>query len=85
MSSDEIIRAWKNPKYRKRLSVTKQRLLPENPAGIIELDDGDLRMISGGTADCTEPGCSSCTALTCLTACSQCCPTVTGDPCVACK
>ncbi|GCE45715.1 mersacidin/lichenicidin family type 2 lantibiotic [Thermosporothrix hazakensis] len=44
----EIIRAWKDASYRKSLSVEELETLPENPAGIIELSDAELKAIQGG-------------------------------------
>ena len=49
MSDLELVRAWKNVQYRNQLSVSEQALLPEHPAGSIELDDGELTQIQGGT------------------------------------
>jgi mersacidin/lichenicidin family type 2 lantibiotic len=48
MLLDRIIRAWKDPEYRLNLSEEDQALLPENPAGAIELTDDELDMAVGG-------------------------------------
>jgi len=48
MLLDRIIRAWKDPEYRLNLSAEDQALLPENPAGAIELTDDELDMAVGG-------------------------------------
>ena len=48
MSSINIIRAWKDPKYRISLTAAEQAALPAHPAGAIELDDGVLNQIVGG-------------------------------------
>ncbi len=48
MLRDRIIRAWKDPEYRHNLSEEEQELLPENPAGAIELTDEELDMAAGG-------------------------------------
>lgn len=48
MLRDTIIRAWKDPEYRLNLSAEEQALLPENPAGAIELTDDELDMAVGG-------------------------------------
>jgi mersacidin/lichenicidin family type 2 lantibiotic len=48
MLLDTIIRAWKDPEYRQDLSEEEQQLLPENPAGAIELTDEELDMAVGG-------------------------------------
>ena len=48
MSNKQIIRAWKDPIYRKELSETERASIPANPAGLSELTDEDLGKISGG-------------------------------------
>jgi mersacidin/lichenicidin family type 2 lantibiotic len=50
MTPDEIVGSWKNEDYRLSLSVDEQALLPENPAGLIELSDQELLGIDGGTS-----------------------------------
>ena len=50
MLFDRIIRAWKDPEYRLSLSEEEQALLPENPAGAIELTDDELETAVGGHA-----------------------------------
>ncbi|MFL6211716.1 MAG: mersacidin/lichenicidin family type 2 lantibiotic [Pyrinomonadaceae bacterium] len=42
MSKADVIRAWKDPHYRDGLSAAELALLPENPAGRVELSDADL-------------------------------------------
>jgi mersacidin/lichenicidin family type 2 lantibiotic len=49
MLLDTIIRAWKDPEYRQTLNEEEQELLPENPAGAIELTDEELDMAAGGS------------------------------------
>jgi mersacidin/lichenicidin family type 2 lantibiotic len=49
MLLDTIIRAWKDPEYRQTLNEEEQALLPENPAGAIELTDEELDMAAGGS------------------------------------
>ncbi|MCI0388644.1 MAG: mersacidin/lichenicidin family type 2 lantibiotic [Acidobacteria bacterium] len=49
MSRNNIIRAWKDEEYRSSLSEAERALLPENPAGLIELSDADLgNAVAGG-------------------------------------
>jgi mersacidin/lichenicidin family type 2 lantibiotic len=50
MSQLEMIRAWKDEEFRSSLSAEQQALLPENPAGQIELSDDELELIEGATA-----------------------------------
>jgi mersacidin/lichenicidin family type 2 lantibiotic len=48
MSRLNIIRAWKDPEYRLSLSEAERAMLPENPAGLIELTDTELDSVAGG-------------------------------------
>jgi mersacidin/lichenicidin family type 2 lantibiotic len=48
MSQDQIIRAWKDEQYRLILTEAERAALPENPAGVIDLDDADLDAVGGG-------------------------------------
>jgi mersacidin/lichenicidin family type 2 lantibiotic len=48
MSHENIIRAWKDAAFRNNLSEQERSLLPENPAGIVELSDADLSTAVGG-------------------------------------
>jgi mersacidin/lichenicidin family type 2 lantibiotic len=61
MSTQNIIRAWKDKAYRESLSEAERALLPENPAGLIELTDADLDGVAGGITIQTTP-CGSCTS-----------------------
>jgi mersacidin/lichenicidin family type 2 lantibiotic len=45
----KIIRAWKDEEYRMSLSDEELSLLPDNPAGPMELSDGQLESIVGGS------------------------------------
>jgi mersacidin/lichenicidin family type 2 lantibiotic len=46
-----IIRAWKDKEYRMSLSDEELSLLPDNPAGPMELSDDQLESIVGGHHD----------------------------------
>jgi mersacidin/lichenicidin family type 2 lantibiotic len=48
MNTRNIIRAWKDEEYRLSLSEAERALLPEHPAGLIELGDADLEAAAGG-------------------------------------
>ena len=48
MSEKDIIRAWKDEEYMQSLSESERAAMPENPAGVIELDDSDLDSAAGG-------------------------------------
>ncbi len=68
MNTKIIIRAWKNEEYRLSLSEAERRLLPENPAGAIDLSDAQLDMVAGGGSFDTTP-CT--TSLACPNSCGQ--------------
>jgi mersacidin/lichenicidin family type 2 lantibiotic len=56
MSNRNVIRAWKDPVYRNSLSQAERSAMPANPAGAIEISDGDLSKVAGGyvlTVNCT--------------------------------
>jgi mersacidin/lichenicidin family type 2 lantibiotic len=47
MSIQDIIRAWKDAEYRESLNQHQRALLPEHPAGLIELTDADIGLVAG--------------------------------------
>jgi mersacidin/lichenicidin family type 2 lantibiotic len=59
MSNIDIIRAWKDEKYRSSLNDEQRSQLPKNPAGTIELSDSVMENLVGGVSpqtfgrDCT--------------------------------
>jgi mersacidin/lichenicidin family type 2 lantibiotic len=61
MSPEDTIRAWKDAKFRQSLSAEERALLPDNPAGFVELSETDLGLVAGAgftefchTSDCTN-------------------------------
>jgi len=59
MSKVDIIRAWKDEDYRATLTEAERALLPPHPAGLIELDDEQMKGILGaGTASSCFPHCT---------------------------
>jgi mersacidin/lichenicidin family type 2 lantibiotic len=72
MTSDQIVSSWKNEDYRLSPSFDEQALLPEDPAGRIELTDEDLLGIAGGSDSLpicffSVLGCTEfCTLVNCL-------------------
>jgi mersacidin/lichenicidin family type 2 lantibiotic len=52
MSYLDIIRAWKDKEYRLSLSEEQRAVLPEHPAGLIELADAELDNATGGRGKC---------------------------------
>jgi mersacidin/lichenicidin family type 2 lantibiotic len=55
MSNMDIIRAWKDEDYRLSLSDAERALLPEHPAGLIELAAAELDAVEGGDHTVTIP------------------------------
>jgi mersacidin/lichenicidin family type 2 lantibiotic len=50
MRKQKIVKAWKDEKFRESLDAGDQALLPENPAGFIDLTDAELESVNGGAA-----------------------------------
>lgn len=48
MKNEKIIRAWRDAEFRAELSEEERALLPENPAGLIELTDEAMEDVVGG-------------------------------------
>ena len=82
--SINIIRAWKDEEYRKRLTDAERATLPEKPARMIELTDADLNAVIGGAdttpqlectgaLGCCSSGIHNC-GLSSLIATYGCCP-----------
>lgn len=45
----EPVRAWKDPAFRRGLSIVEQREVGPHPAGVTQLSESDLDDTSGGT------------------------------------
>ncbi|HEY7403049.1 MAG TPA: mersacidin/lichenicidin family type 2 lantibiotic [Candidatus Angelobacter sp.] len=43
----DVIRSWKDPKYRRSLSLQQLQALPEHPAGPAQLADQELKVAGG--------------------------------------
>lgn len=66
MSHKNIIRAWKDEDFRNSLSATERALMPEHPAGLVELSDAELEAAAGGKYQLTENcACKTCDASYC--------------------
>ena len=76
MKSEEIVRNWKDATYRFGLSDKEQALLPDDPAGVIELTDAELNGVDGGSliTICSFTVCESLLTY-CATAITFCVPT----------
>ncbi|QRN92816.1 mersacidin/lichenicidin family type 2 lantibiotic [Archangium violaceum] len=58
MNPETIIRAWKDPEFRARLTSEQLHTLPENPSGrpMTELGEDDLEdVVGGGVPVITRP------------------------------
>jgi mersacidin/lichenicidin family type 2 lantibiotic len=55
MSKTNIIRAWKDPQYRASLSAAERALLPEMPAGLIDLSDAEVEAVTGAHCPQVSP------------------------------
>lgn len=53
MAKVDIVRAWKDEEYRLSLTAEERALLPDHPAGLIELDNEEMRAVLGGQATTT--------------------------------
>jgi mersacidin/lichenicidin family type 2 lantibiotic len=62
MSELNVFRAWKDAKYRRSLSAEQRALLPESPAGLVELTDEQLKIAGGGAQGGTQTTAPTCTA-----------------------
>jgi mersacidin/lichenicidin family type 2 lantibiotic len=48
MKTNSVIRAWKDEEHRLSLSQAERALLPEHPAGVIDLTDAEMGSAAGG-------------------------------------
>jgi mersacidin/lichenicidin family type 2 lantibiotic len=62
MSNIDVIRAWKDRRFRRTLGSAELASLPESPAGMVELSDDDLKVAGGLAVDLNFP---ITTAITC--------------------
>ena len=61
MSRLNIIRAWKDEEYRLSLSEAERTLLPDHPAGLIELEEGLDQVAGGAVVAACSCHCCCCT------------------------
>lgn len=66
MSDVDIVRAWKDPRYRRSLSAQQLEWLPGNPAGPADLTAEELKAAAGlalgdEVIETTAPECTLCT------------------------
>ena len=58
LSSEDIIRAWKDEEFRQGLSDAQRAQLPDHPAGAIEMSDLDADESWGAGIRTYSPGCT---------------------------
>jgi mersacidin/lichenicidin family type 2 lantibiotic len=58
MSTLDVIRAWKDEEYRASLSDAQRAMLPEHPAGLIDLSEADLDQVGGANNPYTVTVCT---------------------------
>jgi len=51
MRNMNVIRAWKDEEYRAQLTPEELAYIPANPAGLIELQEDQLRSVTGGEVE----------------------------------
>jgi mersacidin/lichenicidin family type 2 lantibiotic len=62
MSEVNVLRAWRDAKYRRSLTAAQRAALPESPAGLVELSDEQLMSASGAAGGDTATTAPTCTA-----------------------
>ena len=65
----DVVRIWKDPEFRRRLSAAERSAVPASPAGEVELAEGSLYGISGGARAGAFPNFPTQMCLTCTRAC----------------
>lgn len=48
MDKKDIVRAWRDPDYYQSLTDAERAVMPDHPAGIVELSDRELNGVTGG-------------------------------------
>ena len=81
MDNKQIIRAWKDQEYRQSLGESERQLLPEHPAGLIDLSDESLRQVGGYTVGAICTAISVATAITAFFSCAPVCNETIGGTC----
>lgn len=81
MDREQIIRAWKDEEYRSALGEGESALVPENPAGIVDLSDDSLGDVGGHTLGWVCTAISVVTAITTALPCAPACEATIGGTC----
>jgi len=69
MSESDVIRAWKDEEYRAGLSEAQLAMLPQNPAGLVELTN-PLLVDGAAFLERSDLWLTECSCLTCITLCA---------------
>lgn len=72
MNKTKTIRAWKDEEYRNSLSDEERKALPDHPAGVMDLSEEELSMVSG-------QGDGTTTTITIIIASLEACPSAEGS------
>lgn len=51
MKKEDVVRAWRDPQFRGRLSEERREELPAHPAGDADLTLSDLENVAGSTSE----------------------------------
>ena len=73
MSRDDIIRAWQDEEFRDSLSEDQQAALPDNPAGLVALNEDELNAINTAAAATSWPCVGGTIAITEFASCAPTC------------
>ena len=79
MSNIDVVRAWKDTTYYNSLTEAERTLVPDNPVGLVSLDDADLLLVVGGVEVATiNEGTCAIGSLGCLNT-AECGPSCCGE------
>jgi mersacidin/lichenicidin family type 2 lantibiotic len=69
MSNVDVVRAWRDPQYRRGLSGAELAMLPRHPAGSVEISERALSESSGAGRSILQTTAWFCTLYTFLARC----------------
>lgn len=69
MSNVDVVRAWRDPQYRRGLSTSEIAALPSHPAGSVEVNELALNESSGAGRSILQTTAWFCTLYTFLARC----------------
>ena len=59
----DVIRAWKDERYRASLTQEQRASLPANPVGMIDVSDAELETVVGGLKQISSGEVTACCSL----------------------